>query len=257
MEAFEKHGIGEANVMYERYSFHQRVQQSGECFDDFLCDLRKMARTCQFEQLEDSLIHDQIVIGIRHEPTRRRLLQQKKLSLSDAIDACKVMVGACEAVDALGHAQSTSSHHRRAKSSTRKQFSREPSNRRRCGYVGGQHGAARESCPAYNKQFRKCTKPHHFEKQCRSTQFGPSSQNRQVCNVDNEEELLALKNGDNVRAYCNLYINGKSVNFMLDCGAYCNVLPRADAIVVNRKSADLKPAKSRLSMYDGTEIKTL
>ena len=167
------------------------------------------------------------------------------------------MVGTGEAVDALGHAPSMSSHHRRAKSSKRKQFSREPSNRRRCGYCGGQHGAARESCPAYNKQCRKCTKLHHFEKQCRSTQFGPSSQNRQVCNVDNEEELLALKNGDNVRAYCNLDINGKSVNFMLDCGASCNVLLCADAIVVNRKSADLKPPKSRLSMYNRTELKTL
>ena len=153
-----------------------------------------MARTCQFEQLKDSLIRDRIVIEIRDEPTRRRQLQQKKLSLSDAIDACKaseaisrrlrVMVGAGEAVDQLGHAPSTSSHHRRAKSSTRKQFSREPSNRRRCGYCGGQHGAARESCSAYNKQCRKCTKLHHFEKQC---QFGQSSQNRQICNVDNDE----------------------------------------------------------------------
>ena len=134
IEAFEKHCIGEANVTYERYVFHQRVQQSGECFDDFLGDIRKMATTCQFEQLEDSLIRDRIVIGIRDEPTRRRLLQQKKLSLSDAIDACKaseatscrlrVMVGPGEAVDALGHAPSTSSLHRRAKSSTRKQFSR-------------------------------------------------------------------------------------------------------------------------------------
>ena len=91
-------------MIYERYVFHQRVQQSGECFDNFLADLRKVARTCQFEQLEDSLIHDRIVIGIRDEPTRCRLLQQKKLSLSHAIDACKaseatsrylrVMVGA-------------------------------------------------------------------------------------------------------------------------------------------------------------------
>ena len=89
------------------------------------------------------------------------------------------------------------------------------------------------------------------------TQLEPSSQNRQVCNVDNDEELLALKNGDNVRAYCNLDINGKSVNFMLDCGATCNVLSHADATVINRKSADLKPPKSRLSMYDGTEFKTL
>ena len=43
--------------------------------EDFLSDLRKMARTCEFAQLEDSLVRDRIVIGIRDEPTRRRLLQ--------------------------------------------------------------------------------------------------------------------------------------------------------------------------------------
>ena len=89
IDAFQKHCIGEANVTYERFVFHQRVQQSGEIFDDFLADLRKMARTCEFAQLEDSLIRDRIVIGIRDEPTRRRLLQVKKLSLGDAIDACR------------------------------------------------------------------------------------------------------------------------------------------------------------------------
>jgi hypothetical protein len=69
-----------------------------------------MANTCQFEALEDSLIRDRIIVGIRDEPTRRRLLQQKKLTLSEAIDACKaseatsrrlrVMGGAAE-IDAL------------------------------------------------------------------------------------------------------------------------------------------------------------
>ena len=44
--------------------------------DDFLSDLRKMARTCEFAQLEDS-VRDRIIIGIglRDKTTRRRLLQ--------------------------------------------------------------------------------------------------------------------------------------------------------------------------------------
>ena len=50
------------------------MQQPGECFDDFLADLRKLVRTCEFGELRDSLIRDRIVIGIRDEPTRRRLL---------------------------------------------------------------------------------------------------------------------------------------------------------------------------------------
>ena len=54
IEAFERHCIGEANVTYERYIFHQRVQQPGETFDDFLANFRKMFRTCEFGQLEGS-----------------------------------------------------------------------------------------------------------------------------------------------------------------------------------------------------------
>ena len=54
VDAFQKHCIGEANVTYERFLFHQRVpvQQPGESVDEFLSDLRKMARTCEFAQLE-------------------------------------------------------------------------------------------------------------------------------------------------------------------------------------------------------------
>ena len=35
------------------------------------------------------MIRDRIIIGIRDDPTRRRLLQQKNVTLADAIDACK------------------------------------------------------------------------------------------------------------------------------------------------------------------------
>ena len=89
IDAFQRYCVGEANVTYERYVFNQRIQQPGEAIEDFVADLRKLAKTCQFEQLEDSLIRDRVIVGIRDEPTRRRLLHQKKLTLVDTVDACK------------------------------------------------------------------------------------------------------------------------------------------------------------------------
>ena len=71
----------------ERYLFHQRIQQPGETIEDFVAHLRKLSKSCDFEHLEDSLIRDRI--GIRDDATRRRLLQQKKVTLSDAVEACK------------------------------------------------------------------------------------------------------------------------------------------------------------------------
>ncbi len=113
MEAFDKHCIGETNVTYERYLFHQRVQQPGEVFDDFLADLRKMAARCELMTLEDSLVRDRVVIGIRDDATRRKLLQVKKLSLAEAIESCKAseatsrrlqVIGGASEIDALGRA---------------------------------------------------------------------------------------------------------------------------------------------------------
>jgi predicted aspartyl protease len=52
-------------------------------------------------------------------------------------------------------------------------------------------------------------------------------------------------------------VNNKSVYFMLDCGATVNLLPFTDASTVNPKLTALRPAEKRLTMYDGTELKTL
>ena len=60
------------NVTYESYVFHQRIEQPGESVEDFVTDLRKLAKSCAFEQLEDSLIRDRLVVGIRDDPRRRR-----------------------------------------------------------------------------------------------------------------------------------------------------------------------------------------
>ena len=88
-DAFQRHCIGEVNVTHERYVFNRRVQDSGETFDAFLADLRRLVRTCDFGTLEESIIRDRIVIGIREDSTRRKLLQTRKLDLQAAIDACK------------------------------------------------------------------------------------------------------------------------------------------------------------------------
>ena len=74
VEAFERHCVGEINVTHERYVFNRRAQDTGESFDVFLSDLRRLVRTCQYGLLEDSILRDRIVIGIVDDATRRKLL---------------------------------------------------------------------------------------------------------------------------------------------------------------------------------------
>ena len=89
VEAFQKHCIGETNITFERYVFNRRLQDASESFDAYLSELRRLIRTCDYGTIEESILRDRIVIGIRDDPTRRRLLQTRNLDLKTAIDICK------------------------------------------------------------------------------------------------------------------------------------------------------------------------
>ena len=75
LEKFEYYCIREANETYGHYRFTTRAQESGESIDTYLSSLRALAKTCNYETLEDILIRDRMVIDIRDEGTRKKLLQ--------------------------------------------------------------------------------------------------------------------------------------------------------------------------------------
>src|ERR1043165_5160471 len=89
LEAFEQHCVGEVNEVYERYVLHRRQQEPGETFDSLLGDLRRLIKTCEYGSAEESTIRDRIVLGIRDDATRKKLLQTRKLTLTQAVDICR------------------------------------------------------------------------------------------------------------------------------------------------------------------------
>ena len=71
LELMEKHCIGQTNVIYERYCFNNRNQETGESFDAYLTAVKALAKTCNFGSLKDELIRDRIVCGIRDTGTQK------------------------------------------------------------------------------------------------------------------------------------------------------------------------------------------
>lgn len=65
------------------------MQQPHETFDNFLTDLRLKAKTCNFDQLNDSMKRDQIVFGINYVKVRQCLLRETELTLHEAIRICQ------------------------------------------------------------------------------------------------------------------------------------------------------------------------
>ena len=89
--AFENYCTPKANETVERHVFFTRVQQSGENFTNYLTDLKKLSATCGFGALQDSLIKDRIVCGMRDTELRNRLLREDDLNLEKCIKICRAV----------------------------------------------------------------------------------------------------------------------------------------------------------------------
>jgi hypothetical protein len=286
--AFETFCIGSVNVTYERYVFNRRSQEANESFSLFLGELRRLARSCDFGNVEDSLIRDRIVVGLRDDATRRKLLAQRSLTLKDTIDICRASEQAGRQLKAMtdhDEVQATTftrrdrdrdryrkpeavrqpeKSERRDKPST----SRDKSvGRSDCGNCGLQH--PRKACPAYGRTCNNCRRRGHFASVCRSKPVN----RKEVCQTqeydsydDSEGELLTLSTARNQgellsigndadRWYTRMRIDGRTVKFMLDSGATVNLIPTSVINELGRHS-EIRPTSTTIRMFDGRQLQS-
>jgi len=137
--------------------------------------------------MEDSLICDRIVVGLRDDATRRKLLAQPDLSLNDTIDVCRASEQASRQLKAMTTDEvSATSMYRDAQPGRKQQHWRDKSEKcdklvqrdklvsrpdtwsvsqsTGCRSCGKQH--EKRSCQAYGKTCSYCNKQKHFASVC-------------------------------------------------------------------------------------------
>ncbi|XP_071651744.1 uncharacterized protein [Temnothorax longispinosus] len=185
----EEYFVPKSNPSVESHKFNTRTQGAGEDMDSFVADLRRLAANCEFGALKEQLIKDRIVCGVRDSKVRDRLLREKDLNLTKAIDICRAAEQAdlqikqlCEGttkLDVHGVKQQSNEtkkagkktkpnvnqgvrHKKRGGMQTNGQRDyREASQRNDCHRCGYKHGY---KCPAWGKTCMKCKKVNHFAK---------------------------------------------------------------------------------------------
>jgi hypothetical protein len=78
--------------VFKRFKFLRRHQLASETFDTWLTELRGLVRTCGYGAGTESVLRDQIVLGIADPLVREKLLFEKDLLI---VKACEI-VRACE-----------------------------------------------------------------------------------------------------------------------------------------------------------------
>ena len=89
IKKFEQYCTPKKNVTFERHVFNTRIQGSDEHIDSYVTELRKLAKSCEFGILHDSLIKDRIVCGISSAEVNARLLNEDDLTLEKTINICR------------------------------------------------------------------------------------------------------------------------------------------------------------------------
>ncbi|KAL4704341.1 hypothetical protein ACJJTC_010726 [Scirpophaga incertulas] len=200
-----------------------------------------MAKDCNFGATTDSLIKDQIIRGLRKNIVER-LLKEVNLDLPLCIKLCKTYEVTEKQIKEFEFEESSSPHQinkinkrhnkeqENIKTNNQKQRTETQKNTyyerkvynenkkkecQRCGYI---HGF---KCPAFNKQCIKCRKFGHFAKMCRNVV-------KVIQQEDEENFVLSVKHVDSVKKselYESVQLQSKIIDFKLDTGSDCDVLP--------------------------------
>ena len=89
IEALEDYFAPKRNVVAERYKFRSRSQNIDESIVAYLPLLRELAKTCEFGELEDEMLRDQIVEKMSLEAFEGKAVGSRRFRLSQNSENCE------------------------------------------------------------------------------------------------------------------------------------------------------------------------
>ena len=283
LDKFKEFCNPKKNEIYERFVFRTREQNDGEPFEQFLTDLRNKADSCAYGTLKNSLIRDQIVVGIRDIKMKEKLLRTTDLTLEKAVTICLAQESTKEQLKLFTQNESAKVNAVRSKPNHSKAAGRptgkpshagekkkvQYSNQRgpdreikdcsRCGYS---HPV--QKCPAWGKTCAKCKGTNHFASKCRSKKVQSvlvEGATGGATSYESESEDFFLttvnqyKDRDRYEWIAPVEINGTVTPLKIDSGAQVNVLTRSDYDGLKHKPR-IYDNTMRLKAYNNTDIET-
>ena len=114
MDALSAHFSPKPLVIAERYRFHKRDQLPGDSIATYVAELRRFARHCNFGTNLEDCLRDRLVCGLSNTHIIKKLLAEKDLDLSKAIQLATVSETASRDAMELGKTPVPASVHKLA-----------------------------------------------------------------------------------------------------------------------------------------------
>lgn len=270
MDGFEAYCRPKTNLIYNRYKFKSRTQHDGETFEQFVTELRLLMRDCNYPvNMQDDLIRDHIVFGIRSNEIREKLIREgSELKLEKCIDIarthelsqeqCKLMDEPCSVSAVKNRRQ----HQKPEARYTRKQPKKttHPKTKQICDNCGQSH--EKNKCPAQGVKCHFCGKLNHFVKMCRSRNQDSKPRINEVTHnsldlVCSDFVVNAVEHDTRSnQAFVQIGIGIKTLRMKIDTGAQVNVIPSSHFASLGIKGP-LQHTSKRLTAYGGKPLNVL
>ena len=79
IEQFKAYFNPRKNITYSWLKFFNHHQETGQSFDDYMTELRKLSSDCEIERLHESLLRDKLIIGLNDKKLQEHLLRESNL----------------------------------------------------------------------------------------------------------------------------------------------------------------------------------
>ena len=240
--------------------------------------LRSLAKTCNFGKLRDNLTRDRLVIGIRDNSIRKKLLAEGKLTLDKCINICRANETTAKQLKEISQSEDVNAiTHRHPQ---RKGPSPEKGQRStlaqptmiKCKFCYKTLLRKKESCPVWQKTCKECGQLNHFSGSAACKGDKQHQKQKPVHGIedlsdDNDDEYFlfvesvgAVSNKNYERKiFATMHLRDQRLKFQLDCGPTVNILPVDiyQKVFNDPQLARLKKTTTKLQMFNKTELTPL
>ena len=238
------------NTQMEIYTFRGCKQKEGQLLDEYVTELRKLSKHCEFTDVDKEIL-SQLIQNCRSNQLRRRALREPDKSLDDIILLGRAMEMSDSQAQVMERQSENQAPINTLQLHGRQRYRGNPRGRgqRRGGSVaqrktqtsrnttcykcGGTYPHKDRPCPARNVKCHKCKRTGHFKKMC-TTQNAHEVKGVAEANEASESDDddycygVKLKEGGIVRSvkgpYVDVKINNANMKLLVDSGSSVNIL---------------------------------
>ena len=290
VKVMDNHLEPKPSEIAERYKFRQRKQDAQEKVAEYVANLKKLAKGCNFgEKLEENL-RDQLVFGLKNDTIRQRLFAETKLdyataySLAVSLEAAEVNAGLMHEKETMMNKLSTSRNSRFFKDRQPRRSdggcSHPGSKRKRCGHCGKDN---HEEVQCFFRQAicHVCNKSGHISTVCNKTKFlshktkseskpkvhryhkyvkidsdDSDSESTNLFSIKNDKKITKISENINKPLKVEVIINEIETKMEVDTGSAISAISKQfyDSTFRNLK---LNKSSIKLKSYNGEEIQVL